>query len=94
MKNEIKIPTNKNLFDIGTPINKEIKYINNSGYRVISIALNERTLNRLKEYNIYGFKNVDGKEIKTIINNNLLDSQVEIFREKKDRATEFVSYEI
>lgn len=97
MENEINIPTtNKNLLesDIGRQINKEIEYINNSGYKVIRIALNERTLNYLKEKNIYGFKNVYGKDIKIIINNNLLDFQIEIFREKKDKATEYVPYQI
>lgn len=95
MENEIKIPINsKNLFDVGTQINEKIEYIENIGYRVIRIALNEKTLKYLKEKNIYGFKNVYGKEIKTIINNNLLDSQIEIFREKKDKATEYVPYKV
>ena len=86
MENEINILiANKNLLesDIGRQINEEIKYIDNSGYRVIGIALNEKTLNYLKEKGIYGFKNIYGKDIKTIINNNLLDFQIEVFKEKK-----------
>lgn len=95
MENEIKVPINsKNLFDVGTQINEEIKYIENIGYRVIGISLNQRTLNYLKEKNIYGFKDVYGKDIKIIINNNLLDSQIEIFREKKDKTTEYVPYKV
>ena len=95
MESKIEIPVNsKNLLDsdVSKQINKEIEYIDNSGYRVIGISLNQRTLNYLKGKNIYGFKNVYGKDIKTIINNNLLDSQIEIFREKKDEATEYVPY--
>ena len=97
MENKIEIPVNsKNLLDldVSKQINKEIEYIDNSGYRVIGISLNQRTLNYLKEKNIYGFKDVYGKDIKIIINNNLLDSQIEIFREKKDKATEYVPYKV
>jgi len=84
MENEIKVPINsKNLFDVGIQINEENKYIENVGYRVIGIALNEKTLKYLKEKNIYGFKNVYGKEIKTTIDNNLLDYQLK-YLEKRE----------
>lgn len=97
MENKIEIPVNsKNLLDldVSKQINKEIEYIDNSGYRVIGISLNQKTLNYLKEKNIYGFKDVYAKDIKIIINNNLLDFQIEIFREKKDKATDYVPYKV
>lgn len=72
---------NKNLFDVGAAINKEIEFINNSGYMITSIELNENTVNYLKSYNTYGFKN-----IKTVINNNLRDSEIKVNRKKDKNA--------
>lgn len=80
----IKNVINKNLFDIGATINKQIEFIKNNNYIIISIELNENTLNYLKSYNIYGFK-----DIKTIINNNLEDYKIKV-NHKKDENAEFI----
>lgn len=77
----------KNLFDTSRQIDNIFKNI--QGETVIGIEMNGYTLNFLKSKNIYGFGNIP-----LIINNNLDNFMIKVYREKNSEITEYVPCKI
>ena len=82
----------KNLFDISKEIERTISYINKNDEHIISVAINQRTLNYIKRKGIHGFSDAFNKEIPVIINEFLIDGQVIFNREKNIKPTEYEPY--
>lgn len=84
----------KNLFDIQKEINENINFINSNNEHIVSIEINQYTLNYLKSKNIYGFSDVYNKQIPIIINDDLNNYEIKFNREKNIRATEYEPYKV
>lgn len=84
----------KNLFDVGKEIEKAISYVERNDEHIISIEINQNTLDFLKTKGIYEFKNIFNEEITIIINNSLIDNEIKFNREKNIKATEYVPYKV
>ena len=79
----------KNLIDLNKQIEEHTNLISKDNETIINTEMNEFTLNYLKSC---GFISIADKP--TIINNNLLDFQIIINREKNSIPTEYVKYDI
>ena len=79
----------KNLINIDKQIEEHTNLISKNNETIINTEMNEFTLNYLKSC---GFISIADKP--TIINNNLLDFQIIINREKNSIPTEYVKYDI
>lgn len=82
----------KNLFVAGKQIEDEISYRENNGEIITSIEMNQNTQDYLKRNNIYGFKSHIIGDIPVIIDNRLLNSEVILNREVRNKATEYEPY--
>lgn len=81
--------TRKNLFNDEKIINGYIKYLNDNNEIIVSVEINQYTKDYLKEKGIYKIANA-----LCIINNNLSNFEIKFNRQKKIKATEYMSYEV
>ena len=80
----------KNLFDRSEmQLYKRMKYEAKLNY-IISIKINEYTLNTLKDKGFYGFKNIDSTDIPITIDDNLDDYTVIYNRESGGTYEKFI----
>lgn len=80
----------KNLFDIGDIIKKEIQFIQTKEDCTIKTAeMNKFTIDFLKSKGIYGIKSIP-----IIQNNNLMNYEIKFNREKNSKPTEYEPYKI
>ena len=84
----------KNLFDIGKETEVTISYIENNDEHIIGIEINQYTLDKLNTKAIYGFKDCYNNRIPIIINNDLSNNEIKFNREKNNKSTEYVPYEV
>lgn len=77
----------KNLFDVNKQIEESINLISKSNETIISTEINNFTLEYLKKLGIYGIANKP-----MIINDNLLNFQIKLNRQKNIMPTEYMPY--
>lgn len=79
----------KNLIDIDNEINNIITLLLKQNEIITSIEINQYTNDYLNSKSIYGFKNIP-----VIINNDLVNNEIKINREKMIEATEYEPYKV
>ena len=77
----------KNLIDIDKEINNIITMFSKQGEIITSVEINQDTNDYLNSRSIYGFKNIP-----VIINNDLINNEIKINREKMADDIEYVPY--
>ena len=79
----------KNLIDVDKEINNIITMFSKQGEIITSVEMNQYTNDYIKSGSIYGFK-----DIHIIINNDLINNEIKVNREKMINAIEYMPYEV
>ena len=82
----------KNLFDISKQIKNTMDFINKNDEHIVSVEINQKTLDYLKTEKIYGFSDAYNNVIPVIINNYMNDNEIKFNREKNNKVIEYEPY--